>query len=45
MASPVEFTPDDHAAQKSAIYLKFDGQHKELISGAFKSAWTYQSKQ
>ena len=45
MASPVEFTPDDHAAQKSAIYLKFDGQHKELISGAFKSAWTYQPKQ
>ncbi len=45
MASPVEFTPTDHAAQKSAIYMKFDGQNRELIPGTFKSAWTYTPKQ
>lgn len=41
MAGPIEFTPTDHAAQKSAIYMKFDGQNKDLIPGVFKSAWTY----
>ncbi len=41
MAGPIEFTPTDHAAQKSAIYMKFDGENKELIPGIFKSAWTY----
>lgn len=45
MAAPVEFTPTDHAALKSAIYIKFDGVNKELIPGTFKSVWQYVPKQ
>lgn len=45
MASPVQFTPTDHAAQKAAIYMKFDGTHRKLIPGSFKSDWTYTPKQ
>lgn len=44
MAAPVEFSPTDHAALKSAIYIKFDGENKELIPGTFKSVWQYQPK-
>ncbi len=44
MAAPVEFTPIDHAALKSAIYIKFDGKTKELVPGTFKSIWQYQPK-
>lgn len=44
MAGPIEFTPTDHAGQKSAIYMKFDGTNKELIPGVFKSQWTYTAK-
>jgi branched-chain amino acid transport system substrate-binding protein len=42
MAGPIEFTPTDHAAQKAAIYLKFDGDKSTLVPGTFKSVWTYQ---
>lgn len=42
MAGPIEFTPTDHAAQKAAIYLKFDGDTSTLVPGTFKSVWTYQ---
>ncbi|MBV2180082.1 MAG: ABC transporter substrate-binding protein [Castellaniella sp.] len=43
MAGPIVFTPTDHAGQKAAIYMKFDGTDKDkaLIPGAFKSDWTY----
>ncbi|WP_291772369.1 ABC transporter substrate-binding protein [Castellaniella sp.] len=44
MAGPIEFTPTDHAGQKAAIYMKFDGTNKELIPGSFKSDWTYTGK-
>lgn len=44
MAGPIEFTPTDHAAQKSAIYIKFDGANRTLVPGAFKSDWTYTAK-
>jgi branched-chain amino acid transport system substrate-binding protein len=44
MAGPIEFTPTDHAAQKAAIYMKFEGTNKDLIPGAFKSDWTYTGK-
>lgn len=44
MAGPIEFGPDDTAAQESAIFLKFDGKGQELIPGSFKSLWTYQPK-
>ncbi len=43
-ASPVEFGPNDHAAQESAIYLKFDGSKQTLIPGTFQSAWKYSPK-
>jgi len=42
MAGPIVFTPTDHAAQKSAIYLKFDGDTHTPIPGTYASAWVYQ---
>lgn len=44
MAGPIELTPTDHAAQKSAIYFKFDGENKTVVPGSYRSAWTYQPK-
>lgn len=44
MAAPVEFSPTDHAALKSAIYIKFDGTNKDLIPGTFKSVWEYKGE-
>jgi len=44
MAGPIELTETDHAAQKSAIYLKFDGENKTAVPGSFSSAWTYSPK-
>ncbi|KAG1387633.1 hypothetical protein G6F59_016312 [Rhizopus arrhizus] len=43
MAGPIEFGPNDRAAQESAIYIKFDGTGMTLIPGAFKSVWQYQN--
>lgn len=42
MAGPIELTPTDHAGQKSAIYLKFDGEKMNVVPGAYRSLWTYQ---
>ncbi|NMK50095.1 ABC transporter substrate-binding protein [Achromobacter sp. Bel] len=42
MAGPIEFGPNDRAAQESAIYIKFDGTSMTLVPGAFKSVWQYQ---
>ncbi|OUL99699.1 receptor [Variovorax sp. JS1663] len=44
MAGPIELTPTDHAGQKSAIYLKFDGENKTPVPGSFRSAWVYEPK-
>lgn len=44
MAGPIVLTPTDHAAQKAAIYLKFDGESKTLVPGTYSSQWTYQPK-
>lgn len=41
MAAPVQFSPNEHAALKSAIYIKFDGTNKTLVPGAFASVWEY----
>jgi ABC-type branched-chain amino acid transport systems, periplasmic component len=41
MAAPVQFSKSEHAALKSAIYIKFDGKNKELIPGTYKSVWEY----
>jgi len=42
MAGPIEFSKQDHAAQKSAIYIKYDGTTMTRVPGSFKSSWTYQ---
>lgn len=42
MAGPIEFGPNDRAAQESAIYIKFDGKAMTLIPGTFASVWQYQ---
>jgi len=44
MAGPIEMTAEDHAAQKSAIYIKFDGQNLSPVPGSYRSLWTYQAK-
>jgi branched-chain amino acid transport system substrate-binding protein len=44
MAGPIELTAIDHAGQKSAIYLKFDGENKTAVPGSYRSAWSYQPK-
>jgi branched-chain amino acid transport system substrate-binding protein len=41
MAGPIEFGPNDRAAQESTIYLKFDGTQQTLIPGSFQSRWKY----
>ncbi|AWM86552.1 ABC transporter substrate-binding protein [Microvirga sp. 17 mud 1-3] len=41
MAGPIEFGPNDRAAQESTIYLKFDGSQQTLIPGSFQSRWKY----
>lgn len=44
MAGPIEFGPNDRAAQESAIYLKFDGSSMSLVPGTYKSVWQYEPK-
>ena len=44
MAGPIVLTETDHAAQKSSIYLKFDGENKQAVPGSYRSLWTYQPK-
>lgn len=44
MAGPIELTPTDHAGQKSAIYLKFDGEKSTVVPGTYRSLWVYQPK-
>ncbi|WP_230532302.1 ABC transporter substrate-binding protein [Microvirga roseola] len=41
MAGPIEFGPNDRAAQESTIYLKFDGNQQTLVPGSFQSRWKY----
>jgi len=43
-AGPIVFTPTDHAGQKSAIYMKFDGVNQTRVPGTYTSAWTYSGK-
>jgi branched-chain amino acid transport system substrate-binding protein len=44
MAGPIEFGPNDRAAQEATIYLKYDGAKQELIPGVFTSTWKYEGK-
>lgn len=43
MAGPIVLTETDHAAQKAAIYLKFDGDTTSALPGTFASAWKYEA--
>jgi branched-chain amino acid transport system substrate-binding protein len=44
MAGPIVLTETDHAAQQSAIYVKFDGETMKVVPGTYRSLWTYQPK-
>lgn len=44
MAGPINFSPENHVAQKSSIYLKFNGVTSELIPGSYTDPWTYGDK-
>ena len=44
MAGPIKFSPLNHAAQESAIYMKFDGVKTTRIPGSYASLWKYQKK-
>jgi len=41
MAGPVVFTETDRAANKSTIFIKYDGTNKTLVPGVFTSRWKY----
>lgn len=41
MAGPVVFTETDRAANKSTIFIKYDGDNKSLVPGVFTSRWKY----
>jgi len=43
MAGPIAFTHTEHAAQKSSIYFKFDGDDLTEVPGVFASHWTYKA--
>ncbi len=41
MAGPVVFGPNERAANKSTIFIKYDGATQTLIPGVFSSRWKY----
>lgn len=41
MAGPVVFGPDERAANKSTIFIKYDGTNQVLQPGVFTSRWKY----
>ncbi|SEE72277.1 amino acid/amide ABC transporter substrate-binding protein, HAAT family [Rhizobiales bacterium GAS188] len=41
MAGPVVFGPNERAANKSTIFIKFDGASQTLLPGIFTSRWQY----
>lgn len=41
MAGPVVFTETDRAANKSTIFIKYDGTNKSLVPGVYTSRWKY----
>lgn len=42
MAGPIDFGPNDHVGQESAIYLKYDGSSLKMLPGVYHSKWEYQ---
>ncbi|MCU0818986.1 MAG: ABC transporter substrate-binding protein [Beijerinckiaceae bacterium] len=41
MAGPVVFGPNERAANKATIFIKFDGKNQTLMPGVFTSRWKY----
>lgn len=44
VAGPVKFGPDNRAANKSTIFIKYDGTTMSPLPGVFTSRWTYKAK-
>ena len=41
MAGPVVFGPNERAANKATIFIKYDGTNQTLVPGVFTSRWVY----
>ncbi len=44
MAGRVKFGPEERAANKSTIFVKYDGSTMTPLPGVFTSRWTYKTK-
>jgi branched-chain amino acid transport system substrate-binding protein len=41
VAGPIDLTPTDRMGNKSAIFLKFDGEKRTLMPGIYTSDWRF----
>ena len=44
MAGRMQFGPEQRAANRSTIFIKYDGNTMTTLPGVFTSRWTYQAK-
>lgn len=44
MAGRIQFGPEQRAANRSTIFIKYDGTTMSPLPGVFTSRWTYQAK-
>ena len=44
MAGRMQFGPEQRAANRSTIFIKYDGNTMTPLPGVFTSRWTYQAK-
>jgi branched-chain amino acid transport system substrate-binding protein len=44
MAGRMQFGPEQRAANRSTIFIKYDGTTMAPLPGVFTSRWTYQAK-
>lgn len=42
MAGPVKFSPDNHAANEAAIFIKWDGDSSTRVPGSYASEWKHE---
>jgi branched-chain amino acid transport system substrate-binding protein len=43
MAGPVVFGPNERAANKSTVFMKYDGTTLTMLPGVYTSRWTYKN--
>lgn len=43
MAGPVKFGPEERAANKSTVFMKFDGSSLKMLPGVYTTRWTYKN--